>query len=198
MPSPRGRQHADRRTTGPLPVTAMVGALLLTGAYTTGSTAESGGRESPAPTGATRGEPTADASAVRCTRDRLSLSVGRLSAGAGNRYLPLVFTNTGSESCSLRGHPGVTLLDASGERIGEPAEREGRVFPAVTLEPDASAYASLHTVADGVTDAPCQPPATTVQAYPPGSTWALRAPVRSFQVCGDVFEVSAVRPGEHP
>lgn len=92
----------------------------------------------------------------------------------------------------------ITLLNASGKRIAEPAEREGRVFPAVALEPGASAYGSLHTGACGVTDALCQPPATTVQAYPPGSTWALHAPVRAFRVRGAVFKLSAVRPGEDP
>ncbi|MBQ0983994.1 DUF4232 domain-containing protein [Streptomyces sp. F63] len=134
----------------------------------------------------------------RCTRDRLDLSLGRVSAGAGNRYAPLVFTNTGPEPCSLRGHPGVTLIDSAGDRIGEPAERRGPNAPAVRLEPGGSAHAVLHTVAEGVTDEPCWKPAARVQAYPPGSTWALRTPAESFRVCGDVFEVRAVEPGKRP
>ncbi|MEU0215147.1 DUF4232 domain-containing protein [Streptomyces sp. NPDC006265] len=124
----------------------------------------------------------------------LSTHAARLS----NRYVPLVFTNRGPESCSLHGYPGVTLLDSTGDRIGEPAERQGPDAPTVTLEPGGSAYAALHTVADGVTDEPCRPRAAQVQAYPPGSTWALRTPANSFRLCGGVFEVSAVKPGRHP
>jgi hypothetical protein len=109
-----------------------------------------------------------------------------------------VFTNTGPETCRLQGFPGMTLLEASGKRIGEPAQRAGDMRPAVELEPGASAYSALHTINEGLSDKPCWQPADQVQAYPPGSTWALRTDGRSFRACGDVFEVSAVRPGRHP
>ncbi|ELS50902.1 hypothetical protein STVIR_8125 [Streptomyces viridochromogenes Tue57] len=134
----------------------------------------------------------------RCTRDQLALSLGRISPGAGNLYAPLIFTNTSSEACHLQGFPGVTLLDASGDRIGDPAERAGDMRPVVVLAPGKSAYAALHTVNKGVSDKPCRRPATWVQAYPPGSTWALRASADGFQECGGILEVSAVRPGRHP
>ncbi len=137
-------------------------------------------------------------SPARCTHDRLRLSLGRVSPGAGNRYAPLVFTNTGTRPCSLHGYPGVTLLDSAGDRIGEPARRRGPDAGPLTLEPGGSVHAALHTVAEGVTNEPCRPPAAQVQAYPPGSTRALRAPADSFRVCGGVFEVGAVEPGEHP
>ncbi|MGW0495977.1 DUF4232 domain-containing protein [Streptomyces sp. NPDC003007] len=164
--------------------------------------------QTPGPTASGGETPPATSSSAlpgRCTRGDLDLSIGRVSPGAGDRYAPLVFTNTCSEPCSLRGYPGVTLLDSDGRRIGEPAEREGRRSGsegpkalAVTLKPGTSAYAPLHTVADGVTDKPCWRRAAKVQAYPPGSTWALRTPANAFRVCGDVFEVGAVQPGRHP
>ncbi|MFC8407182.1 DUF4232 domain-containing protein [Streptomyces griseoincarnatus] len=136
--------------------------------------------------------------APRCTHDRLALSLGRISPGAGNLYAPLVFTNEGTSACHLEGFPGVTLLDASGERIGAPAQRSGDKRPAVVLAPGESAYAALHTLNKGISDAPCRRPAASVQAYPPGSTYALSTPARAFQVCGETFDVSAVRPGSHP
>ncbi|MFF9666998.1 MULTISPECIES: DUF4232 domain-containing protein [Streptomyces] len=142
-------------------------------------------------------DPPDDAS-PRCTHDRLTLSLGRISPGAGNLYVPLVFTNKGTAACHLKGFPGVTLLDASGERIGAPAQRSGDMRPAIVLAPGESAYAALHTLNKGIADEPCRQPATSVQAYPPGSTWALRTQARAFQVCGGTFEVSAVRPGSHP
>ncbi|MHC3474860.1 DUF4232 domain-containing protein [Streptomyces sp. 7R007] len=134
----------------------------------------------------------------RCTRRHLTLSLGRISPAAGNLYAPLVFTNTGSKACTFRGYPGVSLLDSSGHRIGEPAKRRGPMRPAVVLDPGDSAYATLHTINNGLSDKPCWQPASRVQAYPPGYTWALRTDARSFQVCGNQFDVAAVRPGSHP
>ncbi|MGW0826610.1 DUF4232 domain-containing protein [Streptomyces sp. NPDC002845] len=206
-----GRSRRGRRRRLLSAVTVIVG-VLVTGACGDEDHVEAPPTSAaPSTTGPVPGTPTASATGgdatpspshsalpLRCTRDHLDLSLGRVSPGAGNRYAPLVFTNTGPDSCSLRGYPGVTLLDSSGDRIGEPAEPQGPEAPAVTLRPGGSAYAGLHTVAEGVTDKPCRRPADKVQAYPPGSTWALRAPARSFQVCGEVFEVGAVRPGEHP
>ncbi|MFR0357326.1 DUF4232 domain-containing protein [Streptomyces sediminimaris] len=153
-----------------------------------------------ASSGHATGSPSAasSAGAAHCARDHLRLSLGRLSPAAGNLYAPLVFTNTGSSPCVLRGYPGVSLIDRSGHRIGRPAHREGPMRPSVELAPGAAAYAALHTVNKGVSDHPCWQPADRLQAYPPGSTWALRTDARSFRVCGDVFQVSAVRPGRHP
>ncbi|MVO87595.1 DUF4232 domain-containing protein [Streptomyces sp. p1417] len=138
------------------------------------------------------------AATPRCTADHLALSLGRGDAGAGNRYVPLVFTNTGTTACALRGYPGVSMLDASGERIGHPAKRSGSALPPVELAPGRHAYAALHTVARGLTDKPCWPRAQRVNVYPPGSKQYLRAPARSFEVCGNTFDVSAVAPGKHP
>ncbi|WP_151483940.1 DUF4232 domain-containing protein [Streptomyces albicerus] len=202
-PNPWGtrRRAADapnrQRRTRLLPAGAVVAGVLLAGAC--GDEGVAGGPTTPRtsassrpPTAGAPGTPSAppaddgvtppassSAAPTRCTRDQLGLSLGRISPGAGNRYAPLVFTNTGSSPCSLQGYPGVTLLDSSGHRIGEPAKRQGPDSPSVTLKPGSSAHASLHTVAQGVTDKPCRRPAEQVQAYPPGSTWALRAPAHS-------------------
>ncbi|MER7895752.1 SigB/SigF/SigG family RNA polymerase sigma factor [Streptomyces sp. NPDC096046] len=140
------------------------------------------------------------------TRDRRSASDTARTAHTPLRTAdPVPSARVLGGPCSLRGYPGVTLLDSDGRRIGGPAEREGRRSGsegpkalAVTLKPGTSAYAPLHAVADGVTDKPCWRRAAKVQAYPPGSTWALRTPANAFRVCGDVFEVGAVQPGRHP
>ncbi|MEU9247464.1 DUF4232 domain-containing protein [Streptomyces sp. NPDC048385] len=209
---PRGRPSGGWRRTRPIRVVLTIAGATLA-ATACGNDAATPARSSTTPataTGSVPGTPTTSppsdrpasspstAPPARCTGGHLGLSLGRVSPAAGNRYAPVVFTNTGEEPCSLRGYPGVTLLDASGERIGESATRQGPTAPAVTLDPGGSAYAALHTVARGVTDKPCWKPATRLQAYPPGSTWALRTPADSFRVCGDVFEVSAVKPGSHP
>ncbi|MBD0841430.1 DUF4232 domain-containing protein [Streptomyces sp. TRM68416] len=208
---PAGRRSAPPRSAG-LPRTgAVLGAVVLGAATACGG----GGSEPPPPstpvsstveptsatTAATTpgdGSASPSVSPARCTRDRLDLSLGRVSPGAGSRYAPLVFTNTGTRPCSLHGYPGVTLLDSAGDRIGQPAERQGPAAPPVILHPGDSAHAALHTVAPGLTDKPCWRPAARIQAYPPGSTWALRTSADSFRVCGGVFEVRAVEPGTHP
>ncbi|MET9364482.1 DUF4232 domain-containing protein [Streptomyces sp. NPDC006632] len=138
------------------------------------------------------------AGAPRCAAGRLHVSLGRISPGAGNIYVPLVFTNTGTSACGLLGFPGVSLLSASGARIGAPAQREGGALPLVLLSPGKPAYASLHTVNEGVSDKPCWQSATWIQAYPPGSTVALRIPANSLRICGAAFDVSALRPGQSP
>ncbi|WP_157855867.1 DUF4232 domain-containing protein [Streptomyces aureocirculatus] len=162
------------------------------------STAPPTGRTAPPTSAPARPPAQRPAATPRCTTDHLALSLGRIDAGAGNRYAPLVFTNTGTTTCALRGYPGVSLLDASGDRVGHPAKRSGSMLPAVKLAPGKHAYAALHTIAPGLTDKPCWPRAQRVNVYPPGSKAALRAPARSFEVCGDTFDVSAVAPGKHP
>ncbi|MFG2718512.1 DUF4232 domain-containing protein [Streptomyces sp. NPDC048416] len=169
-----------------------------------GGSMPGGGGSSPSTAAATpsphtgASTPSSSAGDPRCTSDRLRLSLGRISPGAGNIYVPLVFTNTGTTACHLLGFPGVSLLSASGARIGEPAQREGDTLPPVVLAPGKAAYASVHTVNEGVSDKPCRQAATWVQAYPPGSTEALRVPADSLRICGATFDVTALRPGQHP
>ena len=58
--------------------------------------------------------------------------------------------NTSTTTCEVRGFPGVSLLDGSGNQIGEPATREGNEGAAVVLKPGESASATLHTTNEGV------------------------------------------------
>ncbi|MFE2029109.1 DUF4232 domain-containing protein, partial [Streptomyces hygroscopicus] len=47
-------------------------------------------------------------------------------------YLPLVFTNKGTTTCTLTGYPGVSLVDSAGSPIGDPATRRGTTRPTVS------------------------------------------------------------------
>ncbi|MGY0064459.1 DUF4232 domain-containing protein [Streptomyces sp. LZ34] len=133
-----------------------------------------------------------------CSEGQLKLSTGRADIGAGNVYVPLAFTNTGETSCTLTGFPGVSLLDAPGAAIGDPATRRGPARPTVVLKPGDSAYASLHTLNKGLSDKPCWRTASEIRAYPPDSYRSMKTSARSFQVCGEVFEVTALEPGSQP
>ncbi|WP_435240745.1 DUF4232 domain-containing protein [Streptomyces cucumeris] len=130
-----------------------------------------------------------------CSTERLKLTVGRKDVGAGNVYLPLVLTNTSNSACTLTGFPGVSLLDADGALIGEPAARRGASHSTIPLSPGGSASALLHTLNEGVTDTPCWKSATSIRVYPPDSFRAMKVAARSFRVCGGVFDVEAVRSG---
>ncbi|WP_167505226.1 DUF4232 domain-containing protein [Streptomyces malaysiensis] len=149
-----------------------------------------------APSGGSSARPEA-ASGVRriCSKAQLTLSAGRLDMGAGNVYLPLVFTNKGSTTCTLTGYPGVSLRDSAGAGIGAPATRRGPTRSTVSLPPGGRASAALHTLNEGTTDTPCRRTAERIRVYPPDSFDAMNVSVRSFRVCGGVFEVEAMRSG---
>lgn len=136
-----------------------------------------------------------DTSGDRCTSAQMGLRLGRADIGAGNIRYSLTFTNNGKSSCTLRGYPGVSLLQRDGQTVGRPATREGAAGGAVTLAPGASAHAVLHTINDGLKDAPCWKSAQLVQAYPPGSTEAMTARTSGLRVCGDEFTVTTVSTG---
>lgn len=139
----------------------------------------------------------AAASGVRriCSKGQLTLTVGRMDVGAGNVYLPLILTNKSSSTCTLTGFPGVSLLDSTGAAIGDPATRRGPTRSTVSLPPGGSASTSLHTLNEGTTDTPCRRSPAQIRVYPPDSFGAMKVPVRSFRVCGGVFEVEAVGSG---
>ncbi|WP_030618534.1 DUF4232 domain-containing protein [Streptomyces sclerotialus] len=137
----------------------------------------------------------ADSSSDRCTASELGLRLGRADVGAGNIHTPLVFTNNGKSSCTLKGFPGVSLIQRDGQMIGKPATREGAMGKAVTLKPGGSAYAVLHTIQDGLKDEPCWKSPYLLQTYPPGSTEAMTLRTDELRVCGGEFSVTALEPG---
>ncbi|MFE1177091.1 DUF4232 domain-containing protein [Streptomyces sp. NPDC058773] len=139
----------------------------------------------------TSGEATSD----RCTAAHMSLRLGTPDAGAGNIHYPLVFTNKGKKACSLRGFPGVSLINRDGSPVGKPATRQGGAGAVVRLQPGQSAHALLHTVNEGVSDTPCWAKSQIVFVYPPGSKEAMTTGSRGLRVCGGRFDVSAVEAG---
>ncbi|MFE0193511.1 DUF4232 domain-containing protein [Streptomyces sp. NPDC059008] len=151
---------------------------------------------------ATGGAPSASASHTsamtasdRCTAADMSLRLGAADIGAGNIRYPLVFTNKGKKACTLRGFPGVSLIQRDGSPVGKPATRSGGAGGSVRLQPGQSAHALLHTVNDGVTDTPCWKDSQIVFVYPPGSKESMTTGSRGLRVCGGRFDVTAVEAG---
>ncbi|MEY6569600.1 DUF4232 domain-containing protein, partial [Streptomyces sp. PGLac3x] len=133
---------------------------------------------------------------ARCEPAGLALSLGAHGQEMNSKYFDLRLPNTGSEPCDLRGHPGVSLLDAGGKRVGEPATRSqdgtGDGGP-VRLRPGQAAHATVKTAGEGVTDGRCGPAAATLLVYPPGSKQTVTTgDLAGLKVCGDSFQVGPV------
>ncbi|MCA2222789.1 DUF4232 domain-containing protein [Nonomuraea aurantiaca] len=123
-------------------IAALVGGLLLLG-----GAAPALAQESAQPAAAPQ----------RCSTTQLQVRLGRVDAGAGNRYAPLVFTNRSRATCTVRGYPGLVMLDERGDALRTRVRRTPGAHPKVTLRPGGSARAVLHwTVVEsgGETDCP--------------------------------------------
>ncbi|GGU93743.1 hypothetical protein GCM10010211_70760 [Streptomyces albospinus] len=139
--------------------------------------------------------PSAMTESDRCTANDMSLHLGRTDIGAGNIRVPLVFTNKGKKTCSLRGFPGVSLIQRDGSSVGKPAGREGAAGGTVRLRPGQSAHALLHTVNEGVSDTPCWKNSQIVFVYPPGSKESMTTGSGGLRVCGGTFTVTSLEAG---
>src|SRR5690242_8428019 len=66
-------------------------------------------------------------STATCRTSGLRVRLGSRQGTAGSFYAPLVFTNTGSTSCTLRGYPGVAYVaPRTGQQVGAAATRNTR------------------------------------------------------------------------
>jgi hypothetical protein len=102
--------------------------------------------------------------------------MGQGDAGAGSVMQPLVFTNTGSRTCELRGFPGVSYVAGDdGHQVGPAAEMSGDRGPEVVIAPRGTAVAPLRLVNVLNFDAAaCRPtPVRGLRVYPPGDTASI-------------------------
>lgn len=116
----------------------------------------------------------------QCADDVLKVALSRADAGAGNIDQDIVFTNTGSGSCVLRGAPGVSAVgDGNGTQLGAPATRSQTGAKDVELAANGgTATAHLHSVNIDSGGGPLGSACAAKQAdglriYPPHSTVAV-------------------------
>ncbi|HTX84569.1 MAG TPA: DUF4232 domain-containing protein, partial [Streptosporangiaceae bacterium] len=123
----------------------------------------------------------------QCTTADLRLTVGASNGAAGTIYYPLDFTNASSSACTMYGYPGVAFVSSpGGSQVGAAAGRSSTTPALVTLEPAATAHATL-AVSDVLIGNNCvghQVQVSWVQVYPPDQYSALFAPL-SRQGCAD-------------
>jgi hypothetical protein len=131
----------------------------------------------PGPSGTT---PAASSSV--CWTAELAGSILGSEGAAGTVYLDLALTNTSGESCTVRGFPGVSFVDAQGGQLGAAADRNGAAGESISLAPGQQAVAMLGVTQPGVLPG-CDAGQTTQPAslliYPPDNRDPLRVPVSS-------------------
>jgi len=180
--------------------TLAVAAVLLTavacskGATPAASTAPSSApTATPAASSSSSPQTSAPAGTPHCRTNDLSASVATSGAAAGTAYDELTFTNHSSAACTLTGYPGVSLADASGNQIGQPATRNS-VHPSdvVTLQGNGYAYSLLGFPNPGnFPSGKCSSTkSTSLRVFPPGETQSLLVPLVETYCPG--FSVAAV------
>jgi Protein of unknown function (DUF4232) len=116
----------------------------------------------------------------RCTTGELAAGLGPAEGAAGSVYRDLVFTNTGSRTCELRGFPGVSYVAGEdGHQVGPAAAMSGERGGQVPIPPGGTAQAQLQLVnVQNYDPADCAPvPVRGLRVYPPGDTASLFVPM---------------------
>lgn len=174
----------------------------------------SGGASSP-PSGGAAAASSAPASpasspvaAAGCDSSVLSAHVDLAQGGAaaGSIYVPIDFTNTSGNACTMEGYPGVSFVRGpSGGQLGNAATRNPAAPPAmVTLAPGGVAHAILQVAQAGdYSQSACTPvTAHWLKIFPPNQVTAIYAHYDT-QACsaklptklGSQLAVYVVRPG---
>jgi hypothetical protein len=202
---PPATSAARGRRAVPLAVTAAAMAGLLAGcgaataprsslASASGATASSQQTLLPSPAGsgsraAGSTRPRASGLAT-CRSPLLEVTVDTAQAGAatGSAYVPVDFTNTSREACTMDGYPGMSFVTAgngTARQIGAAAQRNpGFTKLAVRLAPGGVAHAWLQVASAGTyPPSACQPvTAYWLRVFPPGQTRAIYV-YHAFAAC---------------
>jgi Protein of unknown function (DUF4232) len=132
-----------------------------------------------------------------CRADQIDLRLGAADGAAGTTYFPLVFTNRGTASCSLRGYPGVSSVTApAGRQIGAAARRSQAHAVTVVLRPgDAASAAYGQAQALNYPRARCHPlTAHGLRVYAPNQTRARYLAIKHLACSSTTAGDSVIRP----
>jgi len=175
-----------------LAIAVIIGLVWVLGSPTPAPTPTPTPTESPTPT------PTTPPVSGSCTTDTSTAELGEAEGAAGSTIVPIVFTNTSTEACTLEGFPTVEFVgDGNGTQIGATATEDDTTTPAlVTVEPGASAVSTL-TITDAANADDCEP--TDVDGFriiPPGSGDAFFIEITDYQACAntsvEILKVTAI------
>lgn len=170
---PIGTAATGASTGGSAGATGTSGAGPGTGPAGGSGTGAPGGASSTA--GGTATGSRSSAAAPTCTAAQLTIAAGPAGGAAGHLYLPVLFRNSGTSACSLRGYPGVDALDAAGHRVVAATRVGGTPINRITLAPGGAASAMV-----GAVDVPIGTATACPKAYagllvtPPNLTTSVR------------------------
>lgn len=153
---------------------------------------------SPSPTGSGTSTPSTATSitagtVATCLTGQLRLAAGPTNGTAGSLYTSFSFTNTTGTYCSMRGFPGVSLLNDAGVIVGQPATRDGSAASSVRLGPGQRAQFVIRVGTATRTGCNVPRPSSQIQVYPPGQTVALRIPFITGSCAVSVQSVTAAK-----
>ena len=124
---------------------------------------------------------------VPCRTSDLSARLGRVEAGAGQRYATLTLTNRSGHRCHTYGYVGMQLLDSRGRALPTDVVRDHSRRPArVTLTPGGHASSVLHwSVIPSPADphGQCGRAPRALEVTPPDETRHLTIGWTAGQVC---------------
>ena len=110
---------------------------------------------------------------ITCRVSQLDASLTNPDAGAGQRYLTLVFTNHSTSPCTMLGYIGIQLVGMSGTLPTSVVRNTSSSTPKVliTIAPGSQAFTTLHWTAIPAPDEPqntqCEPTPQQVRITPP-------------------------------
>ncbi len=176
--------------------TAAVAAVLLAAGTACGAGSELRGAmasSSPAPAPPVVGPVTTASSTAPADPDApagpcapsLAISIGPSTVSGGIASQDLIFQNTGTAPCRLRGFPSVTAVAGNeGTTVGDPALPVGERGPQIRLEPLAAATVPLRVRdAAGYDAGKCRPQAARgLRVFAPGGSAPVFVP-REATVC---------------
>jgi hypothetical protein len=131
-----------------------------------------------------------------CKTSQLKVTLGRANATAGTTYFPLKFVNTSKTSCTLRGYPGVSAVNKSGNQIGNAAKRTGGKVRTVTVKPGKQQSSSVGVAETGnFSPAACKPVmAAGMKIFPPNAATSVIIK-KKFSTCSSKASTSlSVKP----
>lgn len=136
-----------------------------------------------------------------CAPGDLTVTLGQQGGAAGSIYVPIVFTNTGTDPCALSGYPGVSLATGTPPTsLGPPAEPDtaSATPQPVTLAPAAAAHAALRYSQAGNYDCD-RTPAQYLLINPPNQPTPVTQPF-AVDACTKpaylLLHVEAIKPGK--
>jgi hypothetical protein len=130
------------------------------------------------------------AAAPRCHTADLSAHMGRVDAGAGSRFAPLVVRNTSTHACTVRGYVGGRFVGHTTHVI----RVTGNPVVTVALTPGKSAVSDMRWGAIPSGGATHCPTPSTLEVTPPDETTQLKLKWSGGMICGGyALQVKALR-----